>query len=383
MSKNTSVESSTRSSPHPLINPTLQAALSCLDVQLEEELGRYRRQRAGRPVMSPRGLGRHQIRKPIDLISVDKSGGQPQQPVSAQLPAASMPMLSIPLALANPAPAEASAKETPNQPIAKTGQMDTASAATAEPADVRVTPSSSNEAVSPAIAQDSMSEQLAPPEEPKQVEGDLVHSPAPQSPPEDYLESSEQLLRSLGEEEVESQPEKRFTDRLLTPLGVGLMLLVLLSSATVVYIATNPSALKALGLNQFLGSKTSTTAQSPTETTQAKVEPAKEAAALDGPNLAAEEFPEVNLDSLSQLETSPSPIPSSPSSSTIPAVPDLPNSQAAAPPLPVAPNQSVPGRSSDLGAALLPSALQPGAVAPAPTAPSGVPIPAPAAPPSA
>jgi hypothetical protein len=249
MSQNTSVESSTRSSPNPSINPALQAALSSLDVQLEEELARYRRQRAGRPVISPRGLGRHQTRKPIELISVDKPGSQTQQLALGMSTAA--PILSFPLVSVNPAPAAAPPNETDRQPMAQPGQLD----ASYEPALPPVVSPQNKAAADNSMTQASVTEQLIPPQEPAEVRGNLVPLSAAQAPPEDYLESSEQLLRSLGEQEADIQPQKRFTDRLLTPLGIGSILLLLLSTATVGYILTNPSTFSALVLTDSLAQR--------------------------------------------------------------------------------------------------------------------------------
>ena len=368
MSQNTSVESSTRSSPNPSINPALQAALSSLDVQLEEELARYRRQRAGRPVISPRGLGRHQTRKPIELISVDKPGNQTQQLALGMSTAA--PILSFPLVSVNPAPAAAPPNETDRQPMAQPGQLD----ASYEPALPPVVSPQNKAAADNSMTQASVTEQLTPPQEPAEVRGNLVPLSAAQAPPEDYLESSEQLLRSLGEQEADIQPQKRFTDRLLTPLGIGSILLLLLSTATVGYILTNPSTFSALGLNRFFGSKTPTTAQRSTQATIADSTPAKDSPTVNGPNLAADEFKDLNLNTLSHLEASPTP---TPPASPVPTLPDLPNEAATSAPPPVIPNSALPRRSSDLSS-LLGSTVQQGTV-PAPVAPPVAPLQAPVA----
>lgn len=368
MSQNTSVESSTRSSPNPSINPVLQAALATLDVQLEEELARYRRQRAGRPVMTPRGLGRHQTRKPIELISVDKPGRQTQPPALGMSTAA--PILSFPLVSVNPAPAAAPPQETNRELMAQAGQLEAAS----EPALPPVVLPQNQVTAEHSMTQASAHEQLAPPQEPAAVRGDLVPLAAAQAPPEDYLESSEQLLRSLGEQEADIQPQKRSTNRVLTPLGIGSILLLLLSSATVGYILTNPSTFSALGLNRLFGSKTATTAQSRTQTAIPNSAPVKDSPTVNGPNLASDEFKDVTLNNLSHLEASPMP---TPPLSPVPPLPDLPNQPATSAPLPVVPNSALPRRSSDLSS-LLGSTLQQGTV-PAPVAPPVAPLPAPAA----
>lgn len=364
MNQNTSVESSTQSLPNQSINPALQAALGSLDVQLEEELARYRRQQAGRPVMRPSGLGRYQTRKPLELIPVDKAGGQTQPLVAGKTTAA--PMMSFPLALVNKTPERNSPKETQSGLMTQTGQLDAPEA----PADAPVFPSLTNATPDSSATEESLTEQLTPPEKPADVGGNLMPLAADQAQPEDYLESSEKLLRSLAQEQAGIRSEKRFTARLLTPLGIGSILLLLLSSATLAYIFTNPSTLSDLGLNRFFGSKTPTTAKSPTETTVARGEAAKNSS-MNGPNLAVGEFTEVNLDTLSQLEASSTPTPT-----PYPPLPDLHNSGATSTSPPVVPNSALPGRSSDLSSALLQPSLQPGAV-PSTAVPPLAPVPAP------
>ncbi|NJR50992.1 MAG: SPOR domain-containing protein [Leptolyngbyaceae cyanobacterium CSU_1_3] len=62
-------------------------------------------------------------------------------------------------------------------------------------------------------------------------------------PPDDYLQSSEELLRSLAQEESQVQVDRGFLESLATPLGVGSMLMLLLSSAMFGYVIMNPSSL--------------------------------------------------------------------------------------------------------------------------------------------
>lgn len=74
--------------------------------------------------------------------------------------------------------------------------------------------------------------------------------------PDDYLESSEELLRSLEDEEkraeaiaaesVSSASKSSLVDSIFTPLGVGSILLLILSSATLGYLVIRPSTLNML-----------------------------------------------------------------------------------------------------------------------------------------
>ncbi len=360
MSQNTSVESSTQTLPNQSINPVIQAALGSLDIELEEELARYRRQRVGRPVMSPRGLGRHQTRKPIELISVNKGRGQTQLPA---LGMSTAPVMSFPLSFGNQTPAEAaSSDETTQQPTSRTGQLDAPSFAASEAASPLAVPSPGAGADNSA-SEENATKQLNLSEKRTDVGGGLVPLEADQEHPEDYLESSEQLLRSLEEQEDSPESQKRFADRLLTPLGVGSILLLLLSIPTLTYILTNPSTLSALNFGRFFGSKTQATAQQPTATTQIKRDPAKDSPIVNGPNLASEEFVDLNLNTLSHLEANPNP---SASPSAVSSPPEVPNSGTTSAAPAVVPNSALPKRSTDLASVLLPPSPQQGAVQPIP-----------------
>lgn len=372
MSQNTSVESSNRSS-NQSIKPALQAALVSLDMQLEEELARYRRQKAGRPVMPPRGLGRHQVRKPLDLISVDRAGETVQRPA---LGMSTAPKISMPLTSAHQTPAPLSDWETEREEFPPTSQPSRVSSVPSGLSDASIIPSPSNATTDrPAPAPRMTERQTAP----GQSESDLAAFADAQAQPEDYLESSEQLLRSLAEDEKRAEPQKRFTDRLLTPLGVGSILLLLLSSATLVYIFTNPSTLSALGLDRLFGTKQQTTAESPSKITAVKSEPATGSSTLNGPKLDQGEFKDINPDNLSQLEVS-----SSPSSPPSPVAPlsELPNPGVNSAVPPAASGSTAANGASNLPSALLPRSLSPGAASQAPTGVQRVvPIPAPLAPP--
>ncbi|NJR65898.1 MAG: hypothetical protein HC772_12195, partial [Leptolyngbyaceae cyanobacterium CRU_2_3] len=118
------------------------------------------------------------------------------------------------------------------------------------------------------------------------------------APPDGYLESSEELLKSIEEENSHLRAQRRvdLLDTLLTPLGIGSMLLLLLSSATLGYVIMNPSSLSAF-LSPTSSGSPSNDANSPltrVPTTPIDVAP-------PSPDLAAREFKELNLDSLSTL----------------------------------------------------------------------------------
>ena len=65
--------------------------------------------------------------------------------------------------------------------------------------------------------------------------------------PNDYLESSEELLRTLAQEEAGAEQERSSIESLLTPLGIGSMMLMLIGSGMFGYLVMNPSTFTALG----------------------------------------------------------------------------------------------------------------------------------------
>ncbi|MGA7937344.1 MAG: hypothetical protein WCA35_27580, partial [Kovacikia sp.] len=112
---------------------------------------------------------------------------------------------------------------------------------------------------------------------------------------DDYLESSEELLRSLAEEEAEVKAERGFMQSLLTPLGVGSMLLLLTSSAMFGYVVMNPASLVRL-----FRSSDSNVAKNPSDPTATN--PAGTGLIAPQPNLANQEFKDLNLATLGTLK---------------------------------------------------------------------------------
>jgi predicted lipid-binding transport protein (Tim44 family) len=132
---------------------------------------------------------------------------------------------------------------------------------------------------------------------------------------EDYLESSEELLRSLAEEEAEIQAEQGFMQNLVTPLGIGSMLLLLLSSAMFGYVVMNPST-----LTRLLTARTVSSTQVPLKSSGPS-ESTGEIASAPNPNLAAQEFKQLNLNTLGTVKTNQNPasgISTSPTASPTP-----------------------------------------------------------------
>lgn len=285
MSQRPSVESPNQSQQSKSLHSVLQTALGSLDVHLEEELVRYRRQRTGRSVPPPRGLGRQQARKTLDLISVGAVGGRTQpQPMNSGV------STSTDTATANPSTTPIAPPVEPTWSPSQEPRSESSftSARTYSASQLAVLPRV-QEPEAPAV----------PPSETHNSEANHLTSLAStRMPPDDYLESSEELLRSLAEEEAVARVERGFMQNLLTPLGLGLMLLLLLSSATLGYLLMNPlGARQGAGRSPDAGSSTTTTSSTSGNPNRS------EAVGLpNSPNLASKEFVDLNLGTLSTLK---------------------------------------------------------------------------------
>jgi hypothetical protein len=138
--------------------------------------------------------------------------------------------------------------------------------------------------------------------------------------PDDYLESSEELLKSITEEEtLRAEQEPGLLESLLTPLGIGSMMLLILASATLGYLIMHPYSIYLFDFGRFFGHPQTPAGQS---TAPSSFNPP------NAPNLANQEFVDLNLNTLSTLQPTssnqPSPIPS-PQSTPTPSPQASPN----------------------------------------------------------
>jgi len=249
------------------LHPVLQVALGNLDVSLEDELTWYRRQRAGYVSPPPRGLSRV-LNHP--LLNLSASSAPTAEPL-----------------------AEAVSSKSPGL----NGGSHYSGASSA--------------GLSAGGA--AISDRTLPPHVPMP----LTTAPPSETPPQDYLESSEELLRSLADEEPAAKPSR---SRWLSPLGLGALALFLLSSSALIYLLVKPDSLARLGLPGFKtkvdpeGGR-SATATNSNAITDSSTSPR---AVPEAPNLAKREFVDLNIDNLSSLKTgresgtvrpSPSPAP--------------------------------------------------------------------------
>jgi hypothetical protein len=175
---------------------------------------------------------------------------------------------------------------------------------------------------------------------------------------EAFQESSDQLLHGLSTPELENREpsEPGMLSSLLTPLGIGSLLLLLLSSVTFGYLLMNPASLWFLGGN-------SASSPSNSGAPSGGTPPGSSANLPTSPNLANQEFVDLNLDNLSNLPVKPSP--------TAPvAVPTSPTVVGAGPlvvpasPVPAEPAVTVPRQSEPEASRETPQA--PRATAPEP-----------------
>ena len=264
----------TRSTDQPspvdnyLLHPALQTVLSNLEAELEAELARYRRA----SIQAGKVPGRRSMDHNLGLMALLTGPGQSQ-------------MISEPSA----APALS------QRPFEAPPTHSKASSSTKSPECQAPIPAITPNQALPELKVSGLlsNSALAVPASVIYPSGLAVHSSdAPLSSTtaaelDDYLESSEELLRSLKQEETEIHSEQQFMKSLLTPLGMGAMALLLLSSAAFGYVLMNPSTLGQLLALRLTGPQ-------PPSGGQAK-------GPVPVPNLAAQEFKDLNLQSLGSL----------------------------------------------------------------------------------
>lgn len=204
-----SVSGSSTASPTTLLHPRVKQALAYLDCYLEDELLRYRRAKSGSQVApsSARAM------RPDDRAKATVELTQ------------FVPMDALP------------------KPIAKSDELIEESL-TEESMAASATP----------LAEDVLANLAVIPEDGEAYSLDdlMNHSGMEMlgdryDSPDDYLESSEELLRSLAQEEANVEHERSSLESLLTPFGIGSMMLMLMGSGMFGYLVMNPSTFTALG----------------------------------------------------------------------------------------------------------------------------------------
>ena len=344
------------------LHPTLQAVLDNLDVQIEAELSRYRRQRRN-PNAAPRrsvatqnptaiGILKQNIQLPQPRSSIYATSANPANRPDAYQAAYSsveQPPITQPVGQPVGQPEYQVAQSQPIQawtapPSAQPSVHSSTYSSTAVPAvppvnfAAPVTPAphqtthNPNLAISTPVASpapepasiasyaeqydlsayapDSVLQRLMQQLEPSAAESSATESAAYASQLAtnlatgesyvDYLASSEELLRSIAEENstrYAGQEPNSLLDTLLTPLGIGSMLLLLLSSTTLGYVVMNPSSIGLKTARQTpMPAPESQPVNRLTDTTRST-----SSDAMPSPNLSAEEFLDLGLDTLSSI----------------------------------------------------------------------------------
>ncbi|MBN3909677.1 MAG: hypothetical protein HWQ35_25015 [Nostoc sp. NMS1] len=296
MTQNPLNDSGTQSSKTPGLKPALAAALASLEVPLDQELARYRRTRNGLVSSNQRRVASYMSSQTPSLTAIPTTLGKTQSsvteiktnvppavPVNHQGTPAPATAIDVPPAssvVVNPemnrSPVTANTEEPNNLNVPST--QDSAKTQTQLPPP----PPNFSSSIVPAIVKDTKSENLLPPDDtPKH--------------PDDYLESSEALLRSLTEEQAETNKPSNSSDSLLSPLGIGSMLLLLLASLTLGYVVFNPKGLSQWNLGKLFNGNSSPAPENTEEVgnnVQPQIQPPSTSIPRY-PDLAAKEFPDV------------------------------------------------------------------------------------------
>lgn len=270
MSQNPLIDSGTQSSKTSGLNPALAAALASLEVQLDQELARYRRTRTGTRTLN-QSTGSNISSASPSLTAIATISNQ-TQPSGAEIKI-NAPAVSVPhTPQGESAPAALHTESFDNFQLSSPTNTET-----------QTSVPNSTSSIVPAVIKVTNSENFSPSDNrPKQ--------------PEDYLESSEALLRSLTEEPSPTRkPSNNSHDSLLSPLGLGSMLLLLMASLSLGYLVLNPKSLLQLNISKLFNGNSSPNVNN-TGKPQSKLaqEPQQELTPIPKyPNLAAKEFPEV------------------------------------------------------------------------------------------
>ncbi|MFB2938942.1 SPOR domain-containing protein [Aerosakkonemataceae cyanobacterium BLCC-F154] len=294
-------------------SPVVQGVLSCLDVQLEEEIVQYRRKRSIKQVRQG-GVSKSAVgKKGLDLISVTATESQVHLPTASvkekEKESVAEPLLND----------DSGAEET--MPLS--GNEETAAVAPVLNGNAKVAGEARLESPSPSLG---------------------LGNPVGKRLPDEYLESSEALLNNLEEDEF-VEPTASPNNKLMTPLGIGSMLLLLVAAAVLGFVAMNPATISHLA-----GNKQS-------ESSRVAAGGGKNAGGIpNSPNLAEQEFVDLNLETLATVNPRGSAVSQVAPGATKTQVP-------VNPPAPL-PSPAAVNNRLDLPSALIPPAVQSGIIPP-------------------
>jgi hypothetical protein len=336
MTQNPLNDSSTQSSKTPGLKPALAAALASLEVPLDQELARYRRTRNSLVSSNQRRVASYMSSQSQQLTTHVTSGTSQSSvtkiktnvppafipsniqeipaPVTAKIDVPSVSSLAV-NPQKNPTPVTVNTEELNNLNVRS--NSDSANTQTQLPPP----PPNFSSSIVSAIVKNTKSENLLEPDDTSKH-------------PDDYLESSEALLRSLTEEQAETKKPSNSSDSLLSPLGIGSMLLLLVASLTLGYVVFNPKGLSQWNLGKLFNGNSSPTPENP-EKVGSNVQPQMQPPSTSipkYPNLAAQEFPDVrDPNDLVGLQPKVQPTLAVVPNPVVPQNPVNPHSQAALP----------------------------------------------------
>ena len=318
------IDSDTKSSPTSALKPELAIALGSLEVQLEQELTRYRR-------------NRNSIRQPkkanpdTPIADQDQNSNSTSEKSTTSESATTEFNQNI-LISSTPKPD----LETP-----QLEEIDHIQGGSAQDTVTTFTP----------LEKANLSSSIVPTKQTTEDET-IISTNTPTTHPDDYLESSEALLRSLQDQEPETKKPNNYNDTLLSPLGIGSMLLLLLASLTLGYVVLNPQTFPQFNFSQlkFWNFNFSSNNQEPevnennttsTSTDRLDITPV--------PNLANSEFPEVkNPKDVVGLKPKPKPTPTTIPQPTNVNRPQQPIRPTALPAVTPNPQETLPGLDDDI-----------------------------------
>ncbi|HYX13432.1 MAG TPA: hypothetical protein VE944_03520 [Nostoc sp.] len=297
MTQNPLNDSGTQSSKTSGLKPALAAALASLEVPLDQELARYRRTRTGLVASKQSRIATYMSSQSQPLTAIPTTSGTTQSSVTVIKPNVSP--TSVPVNLqGTSAPATAidvpttsslavNPQKNPASAMPKTEELNNFNVPSISDylktqTQLPPPPPNFSSSIVPVIVKDTKSENLLQPDDtPKH--------------PDDYLESSEALLRSLTEEQLETKKPNNSSDSLLSPMGIGSMLLLLVASLTLGYVVFNPKSLPEWNLGKLFNGNSSPAPENTQEVgsnVQPQIQPPS-TSIPKYPNLAAQEFPEV------------------------------------------------------------------------------------------
>lgn len=286
MSQNPLIDLGTQSSKPDQLKPPLAAALASLEVKLDQELARYRRTRTVyRNLTQPRvgSFTSSQLQQLTFLNTKEAIKHTPEEnpTVHQKEPPATVTTAANSFSQGEQLPVRDNGN-TSSIPSSETPPETPVTPKTEEPQNL-INPSNTTEITN--------SSSIVPAIAPEVPESNGKNP----SQPDDFLDSSEALLRSLSEEQTNTRKQTNQSSSLLSPLGIGSMLLLLLASLTFGFVVFNPKSLSQFNLKGLLTSKTTTKVEN-TEVQSNTIKPGDETRLTPipkYPNLAQREFPEV------------------------------------------------------------------------------------------